>query len=92
MSTRTTSLRHCGVPMTVTYRHSKARAATLEEPSEEASLSIYSIRIGGVECHTLFGEPEMEDLEMAITEEMEAADDEHADMQHREARSGSAQC
>lgn len=70
MSALTTYLRHCGVPMTVTYRHTKARPATLEQPAEEENVSISSVRIGGVECFTLFGEAEFEDLADQLLEQM----------------------
>jgi hypothetical protein len=79
MSQRTTSLRHCGVPMTVTYNYSKARPATLEEPAEEEAFTISSVRIGGVECFTLFGDAEFEDLSDALLEEMQHEADEAAD-------------
>lgn len=84
MSTRTTSLRHCGVPMTVTYSYSKARPATLEEPAEDENFSISSVRIGGVECFTLFGDEQWEELADALKEEMEAEADEDADRRREE--------
>lgn len=86
MSTRTTHLRHCGVPMTVTYHYSKARPATMEEPAEEENFSISSVRIGGVECFTLFGDEEWEDLCADLKEAMEAEADEYADRRREEQR------
>lgn len=79
MSTRTTSLRFCGVPMNVTYDYSRARPATLEEPAEGENFTISSVRIGGVECFTLFGDDEWEELADALKEEMKAEADEYAD-------------
>lgn len=86
MSNRTISLRHCGVPMTVTYTFYKGCEASLEGPAEEKNYTISSVKIGGVECFTLFGDEEFEDLATALDEERQAEADEYADQQRREQR------
>lgn len=89
MSARTADIRFCGVPMRVTFTYSKARPATMEEPAEEGAFSISSVRIGGVECFTLFGDEEWEELSQELESHMQSEADEAVDRRREDYGSAS---